>query len=311
MASPKNEHLLVSTNEQNEYDLNYARLMLNRKIEESRDSNQILTQELISHQAGISISFVQRLLAGTTKNPRKHNLMKLYEWLGINGVPVPIDPFILDMQKRLEIYGATIPREALNLIDSHMSYIFSLTTGYVPNNISTAKDRMSELYPDQWKFGLRALADYVTINNPELRWDRLAVGRERPTLFGKEETKEYETYIRGHEDGYKTAMGSDQRLISELLDEYPSGGVFDYSIEKGNRGITPRPNIWSLVASVKLRGKATVTIRLQSGHQYDIYDHRLLLSTVQSYLTNQGYNLQPSSQEYYKHTSSNIENLLP
>ena len=114
MASPNNEHLLASTNEQNEYDLNYARLMLNRKIEESRDSDQILTQELISHQAGISISFVQRLLAGTTKNPRNHNLMKLYEWLGINGVPVPIDPFILDMQRRLEIYGATIRKEALN-----------------------------------------------------------------------------------------------------------------------------------------------------------------------------------------------------
>ena len=140
--------------------------MLNRKIEEARDRNQILTQELISHQAGISISFVQRLLAGTTKNPHNHNLMKLYKWLGINSAPVPIDPFILDMQKRLERYGTTIPREALNLIDSHMSYIFSLTSGYAPNNLADAKDRMSELYPDQWEFGLRALADYVTINNP-------------------------------------------------------------------------------------------------------------------------------------------------
>ena len=140
MASPKNEHLITSSNEQNEYDLNFARLMLNRKIEEASNRNQILTQELISHQAGISISFVQRLLSGTTKNPRNHNLMKLYEWLGINGGAVPTDPLILDMQKHLEAYGATIPREALNLIDAHMSYIFSLTSGYAPNNLADAKD---------------------------------------------------------------------------------------------------------------------------------------------------------------------------
>ena len=302
MARAKSEHFISTENEQNEYDLQYARLMLQRKIEEANNYGPILTHDLISQQAGVSISFIQRLLAGTTQTPRRHNVKKIYKWLGITADSIPVDPFISEMQKRLETYGPIVPREALDLIDAHMSYIFSLSTGYMPTDLANAKDRLSELYPDQWQFGLRGLADYVTINNPELRWDRLAVGRERPTLFGKEETKEYETYIRGHEDGYKTAMGSDQRLIRELLNDYPNGGVFDYTIEKTQRNISARPDIWSLVASVTLPNKSIVTVRLQSGHQYDVYDHRLLLSTIQSYLTNQGYNLQPSSAEYYGNT---------
>ena len=298
MATQKNIDLVTKSNQLNQFDADFAKSVLKRHIEDELKQGNKLTMKDIAEKSGLKENFIQRFLAGKQDKPREANLKLLYSYLGL-GKDDTLSEGAMDTIGLIQQFDKLLSYEAKEAINAYLKFIISQSTGYAPSEFTDTKDKLTEMYPDQWQFGLRGLCDYVTMNNPELKWNRMAVSRQRPVQFGTETTEDFEIYSRGHIDNFTTPSGSDRILMKALIKEFPSGGVFDYSKEKLKRDIYIKPGIWSLVAHVRLPYGQSVSMRLQSQDQYTHDDWRLLLSTMQSYLSDQGYELQPSSQKYY------------
>jgi len=283
--------------------------LLKKKVEEG------LSNRKIAEEANVAQNFVQRLLAGQSTRPNKHNEIRMAEYLGLNETKPYIHPIAEESIELIKTASNLMNADLLELMQKHIEYCVSFVTGgeLLIKSARPPRDKLTDMFPDSnWAFGLRALHDEIVTKLPHIPSFRLSIRRDKPlNAYKGYSDVECEIYAKGvesfDENGELGIMGSAESvLVREIIKEFPSGGVFNYAHEIENRNINDQVNnnhpVAALLIIVALPYGQRVYVRLDneaSKYTYTHRDHQVLYSTVQKYLNDQGYMLTPNNNQYY------------
>ena len=277
--------------------------LLKKKVEEG------LSNRKIAEDANVAQNFVQRLLAGQSTRPNKHNEIRMAEYLGLNEPKPYMNPIAEEAIDLIKTASNRMGDDLLELMKKHIEYCVSFVSGgdLLIKSARPPMDKLTDMFPDSsWAFGLRALHDEIITKLPHIPSFRLSIRRDKPLNaykgYADVEIEVYAKGVEGSGEGDIEVLGSTESLLArDLVKESPSGGVFNYADEIAKRGLESPPVV-ALLIIVALPYGQRVYVRMDSDPDHYTYthrDHKVLYSTVQKYLNDQGYMLTPNNNQYY------------
>jgi len=277
--------------------------LLKKKVEEG------LSNRKIAEDANVAQNFVQRLLAGQSTRPNKHNEIRMAEYLGLNEPKPYMNPIAEEAIELIKTASNRMGDDLLELMKKHIEYCVSFVSGgdLLIKSARPPMDKLTDMFPDSgWAFGLRALHDEIVTRLPHIPSFRLSIRRDKPLNaykgYADVEIEVYAKGVEGSGEGDIEVLGSTESLLARyLVKEFPSGGVFNYADEIAKRGLESPPVV-ALLVIVPLPYGQRVYLRMDSDpskYTYSHRDHQVLYSTVQKYLNDQGYMLTPDNNQYY------------
>ena len=304
MASPITESSVTNPSAFSEYSFELLQsALLKKKIDEN------LSNQVIARDAGVSEAFVQKVLTNNVKRPSVKNRVRMISYLELDEPKPYMHPIAEEAIELIKTASNRMGDDLLELMKKHIEYCVSFVSGgdLLIRSARPPMDKLTDMFPDSgWAFGLRALHDEIITKLPHIPSFRLSIRRDKPLNaykgYADVEIEVYAKGVEGSGEGDIEVLGSTESLLArDLVKEFPSGGVFNYANEIAKRGLESPPVV-ALLVIVPLPYGQRVYLRMDSDPNHYTYthrDHKVLYSTVQKYLNDQGYMLTPNNNQYY------------